>query len=852
VADIFVSYTSGDRDWAFWIGQELARLQHQPRIHEWEIQAGGDIPAWMEERLQRADRVLCVVSADYLTKDYSGWERRSAQWAAASKRPNFMLPVFVEDCEAPVAMGHLKRCKLFGLAEDNARASLEAYLAEAKPPQTQVRFPGGPEAPPTPAVITQFPGLKLALSNIPIAVPRHFLGRDDALEAIDAALRRYEGRVAITALHGLRGVGKTSLAATYAERHKADYRATWWIRAQTESTMRADIVSLGVRLGWTTADEKEQPALDKVRERLRQEGEGLLLIYDNAIDPMSLKPYLPPGGAVRVLVTSNAHAWRGVAAPVEIRLWPKQIGADYLIARTGRESERAIAQALSEALGGLPLAHEQAAAYCERLDVSLAEYTRRLELAPAKMLDAERDAPAEYHDRLTVAKTFALAIDEAAKLHPAAEPLILHAALLAPEPIPVFVFSEGRGKFGEPLASQLVDDGLDEALAALRAFALIDRETIVDERDRAITTETIRLHRLVRAVAVRRLQGETAEAARRVLIEAMAEVFPRKVWNDPSAWPRARRLDALALHLVGGASSSPTGAEAPASEILNLLGQYRAAALAAYVQARQLLERALAIREKALGSEHPDTAASLNNLANVLKTQGDLAGARSLFERALAINEKALGLEHPDAATNLESLAILLQAQGDLAGARPLHERALAIRENALGPDHSYTATSLNNLATVLLAEGDLDGARALFERALAIHEKALGPEHSETAINVCNLARVLRDLGEIPEAERLFERAIAIGERARGAAHPLTQRFQSHYARLLLITGRQVEALSIAEGALAVHEATNGSNHIWTKDSAGVAADALAALGRADEAAALRARYGLGDGSAL
>ena len=63
-----------------------------------------------------------------------------------------------------------------------------------------------------------------------------------------------------------------------------------------------------------------------------------------------------------MLVTSNAHAWRGVAEPVEIRLWPKQIGADYLIARTGRETEREAALALSEALGGLPLAHEQAAA----------------------------------------------------------------------------------------------------------------------------------------------------------------------------------------------------------------------------------------------------------------------------------------------------------------------------------------------------------------------------------------------------------------------------------------------------------------------------------------------------------
>ena len=138
--------------------------------------------------------------------------------------------------------------------------------------------------------------------------------------------------------------------------------------------MRADLVALGVRLGWVGADDKEEPALAAVMERLLHEGEGILLIYDNAVDAGALKPYLPRGGAARVLVTSNAHAWRGVAAPVEIRLWPKEIGADYLIARTGREAERTAAEALSEALGGLPLAHEQAAAYCERLDISLAEY----------------------------------------------------------------------------------------------------------------------------------------------------------------------------------------------------------------------------------------------------------------------------------------------------------------------------------------------------------------------------------------------------------------------------------------------------------------------------------------------
>ncbi|PZR83845.1 MAG: hypothetical protein DLM68_13770 [Hyphomicrobiales bacterium] len=42
--------------------------------------------------------------------------------------------------------------------------------------------------------------------------------------------------------------------------------------------------------------------------------------------------------------------------------------------------------------------------------------------------------------------------------------------------------------------------------------------------------------------------------------------------------------------------------------------------------ARPRFERALAIREKALGPERPWTAQSFNNLANLLKDQGDLAG----------------------------------------------------------------------------------------------------------------------------------------------------------------------------------------------------------------------------------
>ena len=467
------------------------------------------------------------------------------------------------------------------------------------------------------------------------------MGREEALADIETAMRRYHGRVAITALHGLRGVGKTVLAAAYAERHRRDYRATWWLRAETAAGMRADLVGLGVRLGWVGADDKEEPALAAVSERLGHEGDGILLIFDNAVDADSLAPYLPRGGAARVLVTSNYHAWRGTAEPVEIRLWPKEIGADYLIARTGRETEREAAEDLSVALGGLPLAHEQAAAYCERLDLSLAEYARRFAAEPARLLDTDKDAPADYHDKLTVAKTFALAIEAAAKLHPAAEPLIVHAALLAPEPIPLFLFAEGREKFGEPLSSLLAGDGLDEAVAALRAFALLDRETIPDERDPAIKTDTIRLHRVGA-----RSRGGTVH------------------WRRAGGFAsRADRGHGSGLSRDGLQRSKRPGRERDGSmrsrsswSAVRPVPRRRTTAsylwMTASMQRKSSRPYHLAQVEREDGgfeimSEHRSGDGAVNNVAVLLQAPAAISSARPLFERALAMREKTLGPSHP-------------------------------------------------------------------------------------------------------------------------------------------------------------------------------------------------------------
>jgi tetratricopeptide (TPR) repeat protein len=798
VANIFISFTNSDRGKACWIAKELEALGHVTHVHEWEVEGGSDIPQWMLQRHDGADHVLCVVSDQYLNAPFSQWEMKAALWQAARKRPGFVLFVMAEPCRLPSLIDHFKRCEIYGVSKPVARERLRAFMERAKVPH---------------AVPDPFSNV-VALSNVPIRIPMHFIGRDDALVDIDNGLRGDSRQVAIIALHGLRGVGKTVLAAAYADLHRGDYRATWWVRAGSEPSMRADLAALGARLGWIPPNEKEEPALAIITERLRSEGEGILLIFDNAIDAGAIQPYLPIGGSARILVTSNARTWRGLAKPVEICVWPKETGADFLTARTGHGVGQKAAEELSEALGGLPLAHEQAAAYCERLETPLTEYRKRFTATPVKMLDTNRDAPAEYHDRLTVAKTFTLAIKEVSKLHPAAEPLLVHAALLAPEPIPLFLFAEWRDKFGEPLASALADDGLDEAIAALRAFALIERDTIIDERDQSISTDTIRLHRLVREIAAARRERVAIGAARCALIEAMSVVYPEEVFNDPRTWPRARRLDGLVLALLGEDTTWQTEIVIPATYLLNQLAAFRYKALGTYELAEPLYELALRVREERLGPEHPATVISLNNLADLLQARGNLPAAQLLYERALRVNEKLLGLDHPDTATSLNNLAVVFRAEGDLVKARTLFERALWIRERVLRPEHPLIASSLNNVASLLQAQGNFAEARPLCERALAIREKALGPDHPDTAQSLNNLGGMLQAQGELALARPLCERALKIYEKVLAPDHPAVATSLNNLGTLLMEQGDLAAALPPLERALALREKALGPEH--------------------------------------
>ena len=142
--------------------------------------------------------------------------------------------------------------------------------------------------------------------------------------------------------------------------------------------------------------------------------------------------------------------------------------------------------------------------------------------------------------------------------------------------------------------------------------------------------------------------------------------------------------------------------------------------------------------------------------------------------------------------------------------------------------------------------QGNLPEARSLAEQAIGIRERTLGPDHQDTADSVSNLAVVLQMQGNLKGAVAQFERALRIFEKRLGLQAPITNRCAYSLARTLLRLNCPGEAARLAERALAAHEAMLDASHHWRLDSARVTADAYNALGRGEEALALRQRYGL------
>jgi class 3 adenylate cyclase/tetratricopeptide (TPR) repeat protein len=855
------------------------------------FKTGGDAFCCTFARPQDAIAAMISGQQRLVAEDFSAVDglrvRAAIHTGAADEREGDYFGPAVNKVARLLAIGHggqvLTTAETAGLVEGALPAEvslrdLGAYhLKDFAEPQrvSQLLAPGLPaEFPPLRSLGTLPSDLSIVDAAEFHSVPA-FSGRDDELEVVHTALRN-DGAAAL--VHGLGGVGKSSIAREYGWRNRDQYSVVWWLNAQTEDGIIDGLLRLGTMFGHGLGQlaDRRVAAQRVINSVLGGFDKPALLVFDNLEEEGLMRTWLPRTGA-RALATSRDAALSSDVIAIPLQVWSLETAVAYLRRASGRaDMTEAEAGAIAQALGALPLAlAHAAAALCSLRMVSPQRY---LEHISEHLKNAPRGA--EYPR--SVFATFNTAIAQAEQHAPGAAAVLCFAAAFSPDAIPDELFRQGIECYTDGLQPVLIGDAgldlrstiadelrLDEALGALDRLSLLAFSQ---------SSRTYSMHRLVQ-LAAQDLVDDAALTWRKCAVGVAGSAFPEV---DFVTWPRCQRLLPHALTVLEALPGDDDSLSAAAlahwcALYLRERGDYGKAELFAtralairekilgpdhpdvaqsldglavvywregrYVEAEPLYSRALAIREKALGSDDLDVAASLSSFALVYWDQGRYAEAEPLHMRAVAIREKALGPDHPDLANSLNNLALVYEYQGRYAEAELVHTRVLAIREKALEPDHPDLANSLNNLANVCHYEGRYAEAEVLCRRALAIWEKVLGPDHPQVALSLSNLAFMYHQQGQFADAEPLNTRALAIREKALGPDHAAVAQSLNNIANVYEKQGRYAEAEPLNTRALAIREKALGPDHPLVAQSLNSRANLRRAQGRYAEAESLLAR---------
>ncbi|MEI5520496.1 FxSxx-COOH system tetratricopeptide repeat protein [Streptomyces brasiliscabiei] len=770
MTDIVVVYAAENRMWADWVEAVLRQTGCNVTLH--------DVSTGPPERLDPASRALLLLSHALQKSRHAQPVLRSLTDTALAIPRATTVPLRVDEVRFPDVLVDHEPVDLYRFDADQCVAALLAALKLPERPDDLA------------AVEPRFPGSAPTVWNAPQRNTT-FTGRSGILDELREQLRGGASAVGTQpkTLFGLGGVGKTQVALEYVHRFMADYDLVWWISAEHGDGVTSALAELGARIGASGGDDMTLVSQETVR--MLAEGtptKRWILVFDNADNPEELTRFFPQGGGGHILVTSRNQTWeqRGASLPVDV--FSRHESVEHLSRRApGLSAEEA--DRVAEAVGDLPLAVVQAAAWLAETATPIEEYLRQLNEQTAGVLDLNQ--PADYPQ--TVAATWNISISRLRERSPASVRLLQLCAFMAPEPISSHLL------YSREMLDELkkVDPSLQESLMLGRVIREIGRFALA-KVDQASTS--IQVHRLVQAVIRSRLSEEEQRQARHVVHTMLVGARPPgdEPIDDAETWPR---FAIIWPHL--NASELRDCHEVEPRRLLIDRVRYLWKR-GDFPGARNLAEDLLGHWKETLGEDDMQYMYLHGQLANVLRTQGRFVEACAIDEEVRERQLRVLGPTHPHTYVTTSSLASDLAALGEYTKAVKLAREAHQGFSQIFHESHGRTLNAANNLALALRMVGHYDEARDVDQDTYARRREVLGPDHPYTLVSAQGLGRDLREVGRYTDSVAVLSEAYETHKQILGKDFPGTLSCAKSLAVSLRRAGQFVDARRLTQATLA------------------------------------------------
>ncbi|KAL9630491.1 MAG: hypothetical protein Q9164_006387 [Protoblastenia rupestris] len=456
---------------------------------------------------------------------------------------------------------------------------------------------------------------------------------------------------------------------------------------------------------------------------------------------------------------------------------------------------------LIDALGYIPLAITQAAAFICENKITLAYYLRLFntddsdiqDLLSEDSGDLRRDSDSQH----SVIRTWKLSFDLISKQKPLAAKMLSFMAVL------------DRQGISEDLLRNICDRNIDmiTALGTLQAFSLISRK---DGRAEYI------LHRLVQLATQKwlEIQGTKTKWQERAL-QVVRNEFPVAKFE---AWETCDSLYPHAQKVLGYEYSNRESLLQYA--ILSHQVGWFDLSQGRIENASTMFFTTLKLEKDLLGVDHPDTLIAMARLATVYFIQRRSDEAGKLLIEVLETNKRLLKANHSGTLSVKSQLAEVYFAQERWEEVEKLQVKAIEISKVLLKAEHPDMLLAMNRLAFTYWEQKRWNAAEKLLFEVIEIQKSVLNAEHPDTLASMSDLALVYMYTGRWDDAERLQVEVVETSERVLKAQHPNTLAYMATLAYNYYGQERYGEAIALMTSVVDLRIRTIGKDHPLTQDS--------------------------------